>query len=44
MWRSTSKDMEKATVIVVGGGATGLGILRDLSMRGVDTLLIEKKI
>ncbi len=43
MWRSTSKDMEKATVVVVGGGATGLGILRDLSMRGVDTLLIEKK-
>lgn len=34
--------MEKATVIVIGGGATGLGILRDLSMRGVDTLLIEK--
>ena len=34
--------MERATVIVIGGGATGLGILRDLSMRGVDTLLIEK--
>ena len=34
--------MEKATVVVVGGGATGVGILRDLAMRGVDTLLIEK--
>ena len=33
---------EKARVVVVGGGATGVGILRDLSMRGVDTLLIEK--
>ncbi len=35
--------MEKATVVIIGGGATGLGILRDLSMRGVKALLIEKK-
>ena len=35
--------MERATVVVIGGGATGLGILRDLSMRGVDTLLLEKR-
>ena len=35
--------MEKATVVVVGGGATGVGILRDLAMRGVDVLLIEKR-
>lgn len=35
--------MEKATVVVVGGGATGVGILRDLAMRGVDTLLLEKQ-
>ncbi|MBQ1462214.1 MAG: FAD-dependent oxidoreductase, partial [Selenomonas sp.] len=34
--------MEKATVVIIGGGATGVGILRDLSMRGVDTLLVEK--
>ncbi len=34
--------MEKATVVVVGGGATGVGILRDLAMRGADVLLIEK--
>ena len=34
--------MEKATVVVIGGGATGVGILRDLAMRGVDTLLVEK--
>ena len=27
--------IEKTTVVVIGGGATGLGILRDLSMRGV---------
>ena len=35
--------MEKATVVVVGGGATGVGILRDLAMRGVDVMLIEKR-
>ncbi len=34
--------MERATVIVIGGGATGVGILRDLAMRGVDVLLLEK--
>lgn len=28
--------------MVIGGGATGVGILRDLSMRGVDALLIER--
>ena len=34
--------MENPTVVIIGGGATGLGILRDLSMRGVKTLLIEQ--
>ncbi len=29
-------------VLVIGGGATGLGILRDLAMRGFKTLLVEK--
>ena len=33
---------DKATVVIVGGGATGVGILRDLSMRGIEALLIEK--
>jgi len=35
--------MEKATVIVIGGGATGVGILRDLAMRGVDVMLLEMR-
>ncbi len=34
--------MNSATVVVIGGGATGTGILRDLSMRGVKTLLVER--
>jgi glycerol-3-phosphate dehydrogenase len=29
-------------VLIVGGGATGVGILRDLSSRGIPCLLIEK--
>ena len=29
-------------VVVIGGGATGVGILRDLSLRGIPSLLIEK--
>lgn len=30
-------------VIIIGGGATGTGILRDLALRGVDCLLLEKE-
>lgn len=29
-------------VVIIGGGATGAGILRDLSMRGVKAILIER--
>ncbi|MCX8117475.1 MAG: anaerobic glycerol-3-phosphate dehydrogenase subunit A [Desulfobacterota bacterium] len=29
-------------VLIVGGGATGAGILRDLSLRGIPCLLVEK--
>lgn len=34
--------MNEARVVVIGGGATGTGILRDLSMRGIPALLVEK--
>lgn len=34
--------MDKTTVIIIGGGATGSGILRDLSMRGIPALLLEQ--
>ena len=33
----------KTEVLIVGGGATGVGILRDLSLRGIPSLLIEKE-
>jgi len=29
-------------IVVIGGGATGTGILRDLAMRGFDAILVEK--
>jgi glycerol-3-phosphate dehydrogenase len=30
-------------VLVIGGGATGTGVVRDLAMRGFDALLVEKR-
>lgn len=30
-------------VLVVGGGATGIGVLRDLAMRGFQALLVEQR-
>ncbi|MDR3590824.1 MAG: anaerobic glycerol-3-phosphate dehydrogenase subunit GlpA [Negativicutes bacterium] len=35
--------MERTTVVIIGGGATGTGILRDLSMRGVKAVLLEQQ-
>jgi len=32
----------KVQVVVIGGGATGTGILRDLALRGIDCLLVEQ--
>lgn len=33
---------ERHTVLVIGGGATGTGIARDLALRGVDVLLVDR--
>ncbi|MFZ5943991.1 MAG: FAD-dependent oxidoreductase [Bacillota bacterium] len=33
---------DKVQVVVIGGGATGTGILRDLALRGIDCLLVEQ--
>ena len=35
--------MHHFPVIIIGGGITGIGVLRDLSMRGVKALLLEQK-
>ncbi|HSR10101.1 MAG TPA: anaerobic glycerol-3-phosphate dehydrogenase subunit GlpA [Thermodesulfobacteriota bacterium] len=32
----------KTEVVVIGGGATGAGVLRDLALRGIDAVLVEK--
>src|SRR2546422_11568589 len=29
-------------VVVIGGGSTGAGVLRDLAMRGIEAILVEK--
>ena len=31
-------------VLIIGGGATGVGISRDLSLRGIPSVLIERVI
>lgn len=36
------KDKKDYDVIVIGGGATGAGILRDCALRGLKALLLEK--
>jgi glycerol-3-phosphate dehydrogenase len=33
---------EAPTVLIVGGGATGTGIARDLTLRGIDVMLVER--
>lgn len=33
----------KTTVLIIGGGVTGAGILRDLALRGIDAILVEQK-
>jgi len=35
--------MNKPQAVIIGGGATGTGILRDLAMRGVRAVLIEQR-
>ena len=35
--------MDKTQVVIIGGGATGTGILWDLSLRGIAAVLLEKK-
>ena len=34
--------MLETTVVVIGGGATGIGTLRDLCMRGIPAILLEQ--
>jgi glycerol-3-phosphate dehydrogenase len=36
-------SLMKTEVAVIGGGATGAGVFRDLALRGIDTILLEKK-
>ncbi len=33
----------KTQVLIIGGGATGTGLIRDLALRGVECLLVEKQ-
>lgn len=35
--------MEKTQVVIIGGGATGAGILWDLTLRGIPAILLEQR-
>ena len=35
--------MKQTQVLIIGGGATGTGLARDLAMRGLDCTLVEKQ-
>ena len=37
------KSALKTEVLIIGGGVTGTGLARDLALRGVDCILVEKK-
>jgi len=42
-WLSPADNItDHADVVIVGGGATGVGILWDLTLRGLDVILIEQ--
>jgi glycerol-3-phosphate dehydrogenase len=41
--RCRGEVMEKTQVVIIGGGATGAGILWDLSLRGIAAILLEQR-
>jgi glycerol-3-phosphate dehydrogenase len=40
---ATGKTTRETDVLIIGGGVTGAGIMRDLALRGLRTLLIDKR-
>ncbi len=40
---SSRKHLLKTQVLIIGGGVTGTGLARDLALRGIECLLVEKK-
>jgi len=40
---SSGEQTIETEVLIIGGGVTGTGIMRDLSLRGIHTILVDKK-
>ena len=40
---AASGDVLETEVLIIGGGVTGAGIMRDLALRGIHTILIDKR-
>jgi len=43
MTQKFTEQTIETEVLIIGGGVTGAGIMRDLSLRGIQTLLIDRK-
>ena len=39
----TGEQTIDTEVLIIGGGVTGAGIMRDLALRGLHTVLIDKR-
>lgn len=39
----SGSEVVSTEVLIIGGGVTGAGIMRDLALRGIHSILIEKK-
>ncbi len=39
----TKSQTMETEVLIIGGGVTGAGIMRDLALRGIHTLLVDKQ-
>jgi glycerol-3-phosphate dehydrogenase len=36
-------DIRETDVLIIGGGATGAGVMRDLALRGISSILIDRR-
>jgi len=43
MTQKSQKQTVETDVLIIGGGVTGAGIMRDLAIRGIQSLLIDRK-
>lgn len=40
---TSADDVLETEVLIIGGGVTGAGVMRDMALRGIDCILIDRK-